>query len=280
LKILAIGGSGYIGGHLIEHLKENGHHVLATTRTPKQGFEIFDSFMSEISLKTINKFEPELVVNLSWPTLAIDYQHSTENLEALHWTSRLYEIIKDTGVERFVTLGSSAEYHTPNSFYTEHLNCPRDVSTYALAKVTAFQDFKNCFLGQIHLASWVRPFQVYGPNDKSRKFLEVLIEHIKNRRTFDLLRPHLSLDWIHISDVVEGIISTFTLEGNQTLDLGTGKSITNLQICEWFANYHGLKYRLADAASFHSSKCVALNPLGGKLQNYIDLENYIKELNI
>lgn len=176
MRILVTGASGFVGGHLINHLKQK-HKVFATGRSPKPlaaldvPYFCMDITDEDSIKKVLKESTPDAVFHLaaqSMVRLAWDDPANTFNINTIG-TINLINSLKETSpLCRLITVGSSEEYgltgKTGERLTEEHPCMPQN--PYAISKLAmgqmALQLAKKHELETIH----IRPFNHFGPGQQ------------------------------------------------------------------------------------------------------------------
>jgi len=162
-RFLVTGAAGFIGSHLVEHLRSAGHDVVGVDRRP--GTDVQGDLL-EIDLAPLLD-RAEYVIHLagqpgvreSWEQFAA---YSRGNIET---TQRLLEAARGRGLKKFVLASTSSVYgEAPMPAREDGPTLP--VSPYGLTKLAAE---RLCDLyGRTAGIPWValRYFTVYGPRQR------------------------------------------------------------------------------------------------------------------
>ena len=256
MRILLLGGTGFIGTALTQELQKNNHEVIATSRIPKPNSRLFNPFNRTESATFLAEINADIAVNLSWVTKGKNYLESTSNFDALAWSKEFYDLLKYSSIRKVISIGSSAEYGN-QSVFANGVNTPKNGKTlYAKCKLEAWLHLqKVADLLQIEHV-WVRVFQAYGLNQHEEKLIPTLLSHAKNQRVFSLSRPDTILDWIEVSDIARGIAFLVENESPAELDLGTSIGMSNLELCSLFARKVRLRFQVSEDHLSLKSQCV------------------------
>jgi len=237
-RILVTGASGFIGSHLCFRLSQQGAEVHAVYRSrhpanpgDQQWWQADLANLAEVR-KIVQKAQPQLIFHLAShvkgaPNLENVLPTFQSNLQS---TVNLLTLAAETGC-RIVLTGSLAEPEAGNGEI-----CPS--APYAAAK-WASSGYARMFhaLYKVPVLN-TRVFMVYGPGQRD---LSKLIPYV----TLSLLQgksPKLSsgerlVDWIYVSDVVNGFLAlaqAFDVDGT-TLDLGSGSLVSIREIVQQLA---------------------------------------------
>jgi GDP-4-dehydro-6-deoxy-D-mannose reductase len=225
MRALVTGASGFVGGHLVEHLAAEGDLIVglsASGRWPKElahleklaRIEPFNLLeQSEAALENlIARKQPEVIYHLaaqSNPQGSISDPRGTWNLNLIG-SLNLLEAVRCSGQKpRVILVGSGVCYGSPEAkFIPVSENCPlRPNNPYAASKAA------GDLLGVQHYLAYgtetlmVRPFNHAGPRQSARYVLAGLALHVaeveQGQRThvevgnLDIVR-----DFIDVRDVV------------------------------------------------------------------------------
>lgn len=208
-KILIIGGTGFIGYHLMKFLKKKKFFITSfSTNKPRKirllrKVNYIEGNIAEINdLKVLKNENFNYIVNLGGYV-----DHSNKKLTyKSHYLGcvNLVKIFKSKDINSFIQIGSSLEYGNLKSPQKEHKE--RKVkSIYAKSKLLATKYLlKNYRLNKFP-AIILRGYQVYGPRqDPNRLISTVIINCIKNN-SFPCSSGNQTRDFLHVDDFVEAI---------------------------------------------------------------------------
>ncbi|MFO1491126.1 MAG: NAD(P)-dependent oxidoreductase [Kiritimatiellia bacterium] len=232
--ILVTGASGFIGAHLCKRLREYGLDVIGATRQPDaplpEGVRKCVVNLADHGevLKLFDEEKPETVFHLAGHV--VGRRGVDEVMPSFQCTlaSTVNLLVAAQGriSGRFVLSGSLEEPST----VTE-----APCSPYATTKQAA-SSFARMFHALYNLPVVIaRVFMVYGPDQKDQtKLVPYVIESLLDGSSPRLGSGTRPVDWIHVSDVVEGLITMAYRPGieGQTIDLGTGRLETVRTVAE------------------------------------------------
>ena len=224
--ILVIGGTGFIGHHLLKKATDLGwsSYCISRKKVIKKRFIKKVKYINldinkKKNFKEIFKREYNYVVDLRSPSMASTYL-----------INEIFKIMSEKKIEKFIYVGSSAEYGNLNKLYlSENLNC-KPVSIYGKKKLETTKNLLKIYKKNPFPIIILRLFQVYGPNDDKNKIIPFIIESCLKNKKFKLTKGYQTRDFCHINDVIRAIILFLksrkkTLFGN-IFNVGSGKSIT------------------------------------------------------
>ena len=213
-KVFITGTTGFVGGHLKNHLTGRGYEVIAPTRN-----DLGDPFSVEAWRKALEKAECETVVHLIAKTHAADagnpsalpsYRHINVDI-----TKALLEASKDLGVKKFIYLSSikAVGEETPiDEPFTEESPC-RPEDCYGISK----KETEELVLKYSRTIDTIilRPPMIYGPGVKGN-FLK-LMNAVKRGipLPFASVRNARSLVFVgNLSDAIEHIVESHLAGGS------------------------------------------------------------------
>jgi len=167
VKALVTGAAGFVGPHLIDHLRQQGDDVTGTDRST--GLDLGDP---DATRRFLDQVQPEVVYHLAGDSdVGGSWQHPLTTFRAnAEATLTLLESARAVGVERVVAIGSADVYgkvveHELPLTETSEL---RPTSPYAASKVAADFIALQAFLGHGQSVVRVRPFNHIGPGQSDR----------------------------------------------------------------------------------------------------------------
>jgi len=247
-KVLVTGASGFIGSHLCRRLIEDQHevHAVYLTQAPAEQSQIrwWQADLSDLTAVRglFHNIRPDVIFHLAShvkgaPHLKYVLPTFHSNLQS---TVNLLTLGAKLGCRRIVLTGSLAEPEPHNGEIFPS-------SPYAAAK-WASSGYARMFHALYQLPVVIaRVFMVYGP---AQQDLTKLIPYV----TLSLLRgktPRITsggrlIDWIYVSDVVDGFVALGQapdIDG-ATLDLGSGELVSIREIAQRVAGIAGPNTRL------------------------------------
>lgn len=238
-KILITGASGFIGSHLCHRLLEDQGEVHAVYRTQpppeKSQAKWWRADLSDAAaVRTLfRNIRPDVIFHLAShvkgaPNLEHVLPTFCSNLQS---TINLLTLAAEIGCRRMVLTGSLAEPEPENGELFPS-------APYAAAK-WASSGYARMFHALYKLPVVIaRVFMVYGP---AQQDLTKLIPYV----TLSLLRGEIPkitsgerlVDWIYVSDVVDGFIALGQAPGvdGATIDLGSGMLVSIREIVQQLA---------------------------------------------
>lgn len=229
-KILVVGGTGFIGYHLIKFLKKKKFNITSiSTKAPKnlrkiEKVKYLKCNISKISdLKKINqKFD--YIVNLGGYV-----DHKNKKLTYLsHYIGciNLYNVFKNTNLKSFIQIGSSLEYGNIKSPQHEfELSKPRSV--YAKSKQLSSKFFLEKFKKNNFPVIILRGYQIYGPKQDDNRLIPIVINNCLKNKSFPCSKGNQLRDFLYVDDFVKAIYVSLNNKQafGEIINIGYGQPI-------------------------------------------------------
>jgi len=247
-KVIWLTGSrGFIGRHLVSKLKKKFSEVTCFTNRQmdrsllvQENNCLYMDYSSSSNFKTqINKLgTPDIFIHLGWGGMT-DPESQVHLQENVDEGKTLINTAFECGVNKFLFIGSMNEYGGKKGALAEHMKPEGRLTSYAKGKIKlaehGFQCAKKLNKTFIH----IRPFYVFGPGQRSGSLINDVYYSFKNKKFPELGPCNQYRDYIHVFDVVQGILLTSKLDISTTLNLGSGEYIQVSKFVEMFWDYLG-----------------------------------------
>jgi nucleoside-diphosphate-sugar epimerase len=242
-RILVVGGSGFIGSHVLLESISRGWQVCSLSlRKPDPEFCLpgvdylaADVIDKENLVEQIGDRKFEFVVNLGGYIDHRPFGQGGGLAFGAHFFSvkNLINVINPQALERFVEVGSSDEYGDHSAPQKESMR-ERPISPYALGKTAATHLLQMSQRTQGFPGIILRFFLVYGPRQQINRFLPQIICGCLERKNIPVSEGKQRRDFCFIDDVVQAIflaLETPGIEG-EIFNIGSGVSVTIREVIE------------------------------------------------
>lgn len=292
MKIVITGASGFIGGHLVDHLLDLGHKVVgiddfSSGTYQREEVKYFPWDISRTSIQDLRNAikGSDVVIHLAakarvQPSFLDPIRYNEVNVTG---TLNILEACRLEGIINFVFASSSSVYGVEPM---EGGSCETDYlfpqSPYALQKKIG-EEYCNLYsqFYQMNIKI-LRFFNVYGDrmitSGQYQQAIRIFLDNYLKREPFLIFgNGDQRRDFTHVSDIVKGISLVMNENYSVTLNLGHGENYSINELCVLIAgnNYprnHTLpkKEPLITLANNNLARSLGWNPK-------IKLRNWIRE---
>lgn len=157
-------------------------------------------------------------------------------------TQAIIEWCAKNPVERLVLFGSSSEYGNVNKPRSER-DLPLPTNMYEATKAATAMLARGAAYQYNIPIMFIRPFTIYGEDEKSTKLSQILFQKMKDGTTLKLTDGFH--DYMYIDDFVDILLEVVKPGGTDKftlLNIGTGWQTTNIQFVNTFQNVTGYKF--------------------------------------
>lgn len=235
-RLLVVGGSGFIGHHVVRRGLALGWEVVSLGLNPPVAARIqsgaryvtADLARAE-SLAALGEKRFDYVVNLGGYVDHALFGNGGRRLIRAHFDGLLglLEHLDRDAVRRFVQIGSSDEYGDGPAPQREDQR-ERPISPYSLAKVAATHFLQMQHRTEGFPAVTLRLFLTYGPGQDERRFLPQIIRGCLEDREFPTSAGAQLRDFCYVEDTVDAIFHCFACAeaDGQVINIASGEPHT------------------------------------------------------
>lgn len=229
-NILVVGGTGFLGYHLLKFLVKKNYLVTSLSTKPPTNerkvkkvhyvYANIDKFKNLNFLKKNFKF----IINLSG---YINHSNIKRTYKT-HYKGcvNLYEKFKLSKLSKFIQIGSSLEYGSLKSPQKETkpnkkiiLNSIYSKSKFLASRFLLEKNKKNNFPVVI-----LRLYQVYGPNQDANRLIPFVIKNCLSNKSFNCSDGNQFRDFLYVDDFVNAIYKVLKKKVNgKVINIGYGK---------------------------------------------------------
>lgn len=223
MKILIVGGGGFVGSWLARELISRKHSVVIIDpfifysdwdrksiksinefkkKNLLKGAKVYRKKFEEAGEEILKKEKPDILIHLAGIPLERinDFEICAKQItEDLALTHRIIEAIKQTPVKKFVFMSSISAYGDCEDIINEeHQLIPK--TPYGLSKAGGE------FLTKAKLDNWnvVRTTNIYGFGDMNSRASNIILSKILKGEKF-WINKNIVMDFIYVKDLVRGI---------------------------------------------------------------------------
>jgi nucleoside-diphosphate-sugar epimerase len=219
MKILLTGATGFIGSNIAEKLLECHYEVYATHRYTSS-FEKCTHFKDEINwINTetsdwkglIKEIKPVQLIHCAWNGIELEDRNNWEIQLRNFWLSKEYfDLAKECGVRKVISLGSQAEYGTYDFLVNEE-TLPRPDNAYGSVKTLTANYLRNLFENTATEWYWILIFSVFGEGENEGWLIPTVISKLLKNETVPLTSCEQQYNYLYIKDLVAQILSVINV---------------------------------------------------------------------
>lgn len=233
--ILITGAFGFVGKQVLKILLAEGIHVRVVVRDDSvvelnhtNNMEVVRSrnlFKEDRGWWEENLKGVDTVLHLAWYAAPGHYLNSAINFECLTGSLILASACTNSGVKKFVGIGTCFEYDVSEGYLsTETPLLPQTI--YAAAKASTYFSLSNLFaLKKVDFA-WCRLFYLYGEGEDPRRLVPFLIEKLSRGETAELTSGNQIRDYSDVAVVASKLIGVVRSEITGPINICSGIPIT------------------------------------------------------
>ena len=239
-KVIIFGGSGFIGSGLVKALLNANCEVTSVSKsTAKKDISnnLFKSIKHNFDTGPCDQIKDrsyDFIINCSGYIDHSDFTLNGRNIINNHFLGLMHivETIKDIKFKKFLHIGSSDEYGQNIEPQVEYQR-ENPFTPYSFAK-TASTHFLQMLHRNIEFPSIVvRPFLVYGPEQKNNRFIPYVIENCLKNNDFQVSAGNQMKDFLYIDDFIEAVFCS--LESDNSLNgsifnIGSGNPVSIMSV--------------------------------------------------
>jgi nucleoside-diphosphate-sugar epimerase len=196
---------------------------------PYHQVDLFDEEGVDVLLEAVR---PTIVVHTAWAGVSGDARAGDIQFANITATCRLADAAIRYGMNKFIGVGSQAEYGAIHGAVAEtHLPVP--TTLYGAAKLSACHLARQrCEAAGVDFA-WLRLFAVYGPGDNSNWLIPSLIARMAAGEAPKMTPGTQKWDYLFSDDTAAGILAAaLTRDARGIFNLSSGNSLPVRDIAE------------------------------------------------
>ncbi|URQ68442.1 NAD-dependent epimerase/dehydratase family protein [SAR86 cluster bacterium] len=235
-SLLVVGGSGFIGSHLVERGLSLGWSVtslgLREASLGKQENKNLIYLSADLNDKKAieNKIKErhfDYIINCGG---YIDHRSFLEGGEQVFNTHfqgllNLISCLETSKIKKFINIGSSDEYGSSLAPQKEDIR-EQPISPYSLAKVSSSHLLRFLNISDNFPSTTLRLFLVYGPNQDKKRFIPHTILGCLKNKSFPCSSGVQLRDFCYIEDIVDAIFSALSSSkvDGEILNIASGEA--------------------------------------------------------
>lgn len=278
--ILVIGGTGFIGQHLLLSNQLSSCNLFSLSRNPFYSDNssvnyFFSQNIHSSSLDELFSIRFDYIVNLGGYVDHSSYFDGGSCVIQNHhsFLSSLLNRLDLSSLKRFIQIGSSDEYGLCPSPQVESMR-EMPISPYSFAKTANTHLLQMLYRTIDFPAVILRVFLTYGPYQSTSRFIPFVIHNCIHNQTFNISSCLQTRDFLYVSDLISAILLCLESDNvnGEVLNIGSGIPLQLLDVVESIVSivgsgtpiYGGWKSSKIENISLHPSTSKIADLLGWK----------------
>jgi nucleoside-diphosphate-sugar epimerase len=246
--ILLTGSSGFVGRQVLRALAKGGHALRLVQRAGSVSAGPQDPRVEIVECDDVFAADPDwwwpvlagvdTVIHLAWYAEPGKYLTSERNLDCLTGTLTLGRACVQSGVRRFVGIGTCAEYeHAQGGLRAEAPLKPQTL--YAASKAAAFQVLGHLLPPAGVEFAWCRLFYLHGEGEDARRLVPYLHRQLRSGEPADLTSGNQIRDFLDVREAGALIARAALSDVQGPVNICSGVPVTVRQLAESVADIYG-----------------------------------------
>lgn len=216
--VIITGVTGFLGSNIFKRLKEEGYQIAVIVRKHSDltkysisgypaKYYIYEENLEDL-IAFMKEIQPDLVIHMAALFIA---EHTPEQVKELiqsniTFSTYLYEAMSVCGVKKLINTSTSWKYYKNEKY--------NPVCLYAATKKAA-EDILIYYTEAKGLkAITLELYDTYGPGDKRKKLINLLMDSVKNGESLDMSGGEQEINLVHVSDIVDAYVLSIQLLDN------------------------------------------------------------------
>ena len=252
-RVLVTGASGFLGRHALERLRNAGRFEIhaACRRPPAREpaarepaavrWHAVDLRDPAAAASLVAEVRPSHLLHAAWIATPGVYLHAPENMDWLVATLALARAFGESGGERWVGVGSCAEYAPGEAPCREDETPIQPASLYGKCKAGCWQAVQAAAQHHGFSAAWGRVFLPYGPGDAPQRLIPSIIAALRQGQPLETSHGRQVRDFVFAPDAAALLVGLLDSAEAGAFNIGSGQGVMVRTAIETLANHFGAR---------------------------------------
>jgi nucleoside-diphosphate-sugar epimerase len=214
-KVLITGATGFLGAAIVEGLVKENFEVQALKRKTSDCWrlaEIYDRITwvdidgDEDWRKAVEAFNPTILIHAAWIGVnAEERDNEVLQHENIRFLRSLFEICLSTGINKFIGLGSQAEYGKLQQKVDENTTA-NPVTAYGKAKKESAELVRSFCEGENINWIWLRLFSFFGEKENPNWLIPSVIRKLQEEKEMNMTAGEQKYAYLYVRDFAALVI--------------------------------------------------------------------------
>jgi nucleoside-diphosphate-sugar epimerase len=248
MRILVTGARGFIGRHVLKRLEANPHaaeiHATQSVDRPaspssRTKWHTVDLIRPGAARSLCAAVRPTHILHAAWITAHNEYWGSPENLEWLAASCELLREFMSVGGQRFVQIGTAAEYDWSFGCMVENITPEKPHTLYGTAK-KSFHDALQATASAGGLsAATGRVFFGYGPHENAGRLIPYACRQLSRGQPAEFSSGKIWRDFLYIEDIAAAAETLLSSPVTGPVNLASGEPVQLSRILKLLGSISG-----------------------------------------
>ena len=250
MKVLVVGGSGFIGSHLTDTLMKNGNDVAVADLKTNPKARTFQTDVTDLlELDTVfYRVQPEVVFNM----VCLGFEESETNpakamLVNSVGTLNVLKASLKYGVKKMVHSSTGTIYGKPEYLPLDEKHPAHPLCVYGVSKLAA-EFYCHMMMNRGLNVTILRYSNVLGPN-RNFGVIHLFKERTLNGLSLIVFGGRQSNDYVYVGDVVDANLKCVEKGDGETFNIGSGQEVTIMRLARMVQEKYGGKNQIQNQPS-------------------------------
>jgi nucleoside-diphosphate-sugar epimerase len=254
-RILITGGTGFLGRALVDRILEFDDYLLRLVVRDSDKIALSENTEKVEFVETKDIFtetdhfyqricqDVDVIIHAAWYVEPGKYLDSPLNLTCLNGTIRLAQVAKDSGIPKFIGVGTCFEYDLDYGYLK--IDTPlKPTSFYASAKTATYYLCESLFKNSSTQFVWCRLFYLYGDNEDGRRLVPYVKNQLESNMKVELTSGNQIRDYLDVRQAANQIIEQISLNNFGPVNICSGYPVSIKEFVLNIAKDHGKEHLL------------------------------------